>query len=122
MSDQQTIYLGKIPVSVIKKNIKNVNLSVHPPSGNVRLSVPRRMKMETIREFAFSKLGWIEKQQRRIHAQQREAPRKYVNQEVHYLWGQRYPLEIVAKNATPHLSFSHDRMLLQVRPGSDALE
>ncbi|MEO0374338.1 MAG: SprT family zinc-dependent metalloprotease [Cyanobacteria bacterium P01_A01_bin.17] len=122
MGDQRTIYLGEIPLTVFRKNIKNVNLSVHPPAGNVRISAPRRMKMEAIRVFALSKLGWIEKQQRRIRAQHREAPRKYVNQEVHYLWGQRYPLEIVEKNATPHLNFSHDQMLLQVRPGSDALE
>ncbi|PZD75265.1 hypothetical protein C1752_00161 [Acaryochloris thomasi RCC1774] len=122
MGNQQTIYLGEIPISVVKKNIKNVNLSVHPPAGNVRISAPFRMKTEAIHEFALSKMGWIKKQQQRIRAQHREAPREYLNQESHYLWGRHYLLEIVEKDATPHLSFTHDQMLLQVRPGSDVLE
>lgn len=122
MDDRQTIYLGEIPVSIVRKNIKNVNLSVRPPVGTVRISAPRRMKIETIHAFALSKLGWIKKQQQRIRARHCEAPCEYLNEESHYLWGRRYLLEVVEKSATPQLSFSHERMLLQVRPGSDLLQ
>jgi len=51
-------------VDVVKKDIKNVHLSVHPPAGKVRISAPLRMNVDTIRVFAISKLGWI-KQQRK---------------------------------------------------------
>ncbi len=119
MGDSQTIYLGEIPITVVKKNIKNVNLSVHPPAGHVRISAPYRMQTEAIHRFALSKLSWIEKQQQRIRARHREMPHEYVNAESHYLWGQRYPLNVVETNAAPHLSFNQNQMLLQVRPGSD---
>jgi hypothetical protein len=53
------IDLGGIPVEVIKKHIKNVHLSVYPPTGKVRISAPLRMSLDTIRVFAISKLGWM---------------------------------------------------------------
>ena len=55
------IELGDIKVDVVLKNIKNIHLSVHPPSGRVRISAPLRMDIDTIRVFAISKLGWIKK-------------------------------------------------------------
>ena len=56
------IDLGGIVVDVVKKDIKNVHLSVHPPIGKVRISAPLRMNSDTIRVFAISKLGWIKQQ------------------------------------------------------------
>lgn len=56
--------LGDIAVDVILKNIKNIHLSVYPPAGRVRISAPLHMKLDTIRVFAISKLGWIKQQQK----------------------------------------------------------
>ena len=53
------INLGDITVDVILKDIKNVHLSVYPPTGRVRISAPMRMREDTIRVFAISKLDWI---------------------------------------------------------------
>ncbi len=55
--------LGDIAVDVVLKDIKNVHLSVYPPTGRVRISAPTRMSLDTIRVFAISKLGWIKQQQ-----------------------------------------------------------
>ena len=63
-----TIDLGGITVEVVKKDIKNVHLSVYPPSGRVRISAPLRMKLDTIRIFAISKLGWIKQQQTKLRS------------------------------------------------------
>ena len=38
-----TIELGDISVEIIKKDIRNVHLSVYPPAGRVRISAPLRM-------------------------------------------------------------------------------
>jgi predicted metal-dependent hydrolase len=50
------VQLGDLTVDVIKKDIKNVHLSVHPPTGRVRISAPTHMDLDTIRVFAISKL------------------------------------------------------------------
>jgi len=67
--------LGDIDVDVIYKDIKNVHLSVYPPNGRVRVSVPLRMDIENIRIYAISKMGWIKKQQLKVLSQKRETKR-----------------------------------------------
>ena len=51
--------LGEISVDVVFKDIKNVHLSVYPPTGRVRISAPSRMSLDTVRVYAISKLDWI---------------------------------------------------------------
>lgn len=58
------IDLGGIEVDVVRKDIKNLHLSVYPPAGAVRIAAPSRMDLGTVRVFAISKLGWIKNQQR----------------------------------------------------------
>ena len=83
------IKLGDITVDVVKKGIKNIHLSVYPPTGNVRISAPFRMDLDNIRVFAITKLGWIRSQQLKLCEQARETPREYLNRESHFVWGKR---------------------------------
>src|ERR1700687_4987101 len=114
----QQIELGETVVDVIKKDIKNVYLSVYPPTGKVRISVPLRMNVDTIRVFAISKLGWIKKQQKRLREQERETPREHLDNESHYVWGKRYLLRLMECDEAPRVELQHNVMLLRVRPGS----
>lgn len=108
--------LGDMAVDVAKKDIKNIHLSVHPPTGAVRISAPLRMNIDSIRVFAISKLGWIKQQQEKVRAQEREAPREYLERESHYLWGKRYLLMLIEKDALPMVTIKHRQILLQTRP------
>jgi predicted metal-dependent hydrolase len=114
------IDLGGIPVDVIKKDIKNIHLSVHPPTGRVRIAAPLRMNLDTIRVFAISKLAWVKQQQKKLREQDREAPREYLDRESHYLWGRRYLLKVVARDAPSIVEVKHNRLILSLRPDSDA--
>ena len=111
-----TLRLGAITVDVVKKDIKNIHLSVHPPAGKVTISAPLRMKLDTIRVFAVSKLTWIKEQQRKITGQERETPRSYSERESHYLWGKRYLLKVVEKDEPPQIEIRPNRIVFQVRP------
>jgi hypothetical protein len=112
------IKLGNITVDVLQKDIKNIHLSVYPPGGRVRISAPLRMSIDTIRVFAITKLGWIKSQQQKIRAQEREAPREYLDRESHHVWGKRFLLKIEEHEAAPEVELKHSRMILRVRPGS----
>lgn len=114
----QKIELGDIVVDVVKKEIKNIHLSVYPPNGAVRISAPIRMDIDTIRLFAISKLGWIKQQQKKLREQERETPREYLDRESHYFWGKRYLLKLAGKNAAPKVETEHNTLILQVRPGA----
>ena len=113
------IRLGDIPVDVVLKDIKNVHLGVHPPTGRVRISAPKRMSLATIRIFAISKLDWIKKQQTKLREQEREAPREYVDRESHHVWGKRYLLAVRESDEPPAIELAHIRMLLRIRRGTD---
>jgi predicted metal-dependent hydrolase len=112
------IKLGDIAIDVVRKDIKNLHLSVYPPAGKVRISAPKRMTLDTIRVFAISKLAWIKKQQQKLQEQVRETPREYLDRESHYLWGKRYLFKVEEKDASAFVSLNHDKMVLHIRPGA----
>lgn len=111
--------LGEIAVDVVRKDIKHLHLSVHPPTGQVRISAPSRMNEDTIRVFALSKLDWIKRHQQQIREQPRETPRDFVDRESHYVWGKRYLLTVIDEDEPPSVELQHSRMILTVRPHSE---
>lgn len=113
-----TLQLGAITVDVVLKNIKNIHLSVHPPAGKVRIAAPLRMDLDTIRVFAITKLAWIKSQQKKLREQERETPREYLDRESHYVWGKRYLLNLIEKDAAPSVELKHSKMVLQLRPAA----
>ncbi len=115
-----TIELGEICIVVTRKDIKNVHLSVHPPDGRVTLAVPSATRLEVARAYAISKLHWIREQQRKLVEQARESPRQFVTRESHYLWGRRHLMTVEHQDAKPSIRLDHKRIILTVRPGSDA--
>lgn len=112
------VQLGNIAVDVVLKDIKNVHLSVYPPSGRVRISAPSRMSLDTIRVFAISKLDWIKQQQNKLREQERETPREYLDRESHYVWGKRYLLKVAESNSAPEVDLKRNILFLRIRPGS----
>ncbi len=113
------VQLGNLDVDVVRKDIKNVHLSVHPPTGKIRIAAPSRMSLDTIRVFAISKLGWIRQQQRKLQKQERETPREFLDRESHYVWGRRYLLSVIEKDKPPSVELGPRRIVLQVRPGAN---
>ena len=113
------IQLGDIALDVVRKDIKNVHLSVHPPTGRVRIAAPERMSLDTVRVFAIAKLPWIKRQQRKMREQERETPREYLNRESHYVWGRRYLLKVIEADQPSSVELSHGRMVLRVRSRTD---
>ena len=112
------IKLGDIAVDVELKDIKNVYLSVYPPTGRVRITAPKHMNLDTVRVFAISKLAWIQKQQQKHREQERETFREYLDRESHYVWGKRYLLRIVEVDAAPAVELNARNMILRIRPAA----
>ena len=113
------IKLGDICLDVVQKDIKNIHLSVYPPTGRVRIAAPLRMDLDAVRVFAISKLGWIRKHQDRFRNQSREAPREYITGESHYYLGRRYLLKVIEHNAPPKVVLKHETIEMYIRPDTD---
>ncbi len=116
----ETIRLGDLSIQVFRRDIKHVHLSVHPPHGRVTLVAPKATRLEVARAYAISKLGWIRKQQQTLKGQAREAPRRFIERESHFLWGRRHLLTVVYRDAKPSVAIDHKRITLTVRSASTA--
>jgi predicted metal-dependent hydrolase len=113
------IVINDIEIEVIRKNIKNVHLSVHPPNGRVRLAVPQKMEEEAIRLFAISKLSWIKKQRSKYNLQERQSAREFLSGESHYFMGTRYLLNVVETSGKQYVELKNKKDInLYVRPNS----
>ena len=116
---KKSIKVGDIAIALERKKIKNMYLKVRPPEGEILICAPETMTLETIRMFALKKLPWIKKQQKAIQSRTREAPRHYIDEETHYLWGEGYLLKIMESNNAPRVTLGHKTILLQIPPECD---
>ena len=112
------IVISNIPVEVVRKNIKNMHLSVLPPDGRVRVSAPTQLTDEAITMFVRTKLGWIKKQQQKFQQQPRQSERQYVSGETLYVWGKQYFLQVEYSYKGNVLTLSGDKAILTVRKES----
>ncbi len=71
----KTLHIHGMRVSLTRKRVKNLNLRVVPPSGEVRVSAPRHVSERDIVEFVGSRKAWILDVQQRILT--RETPRRH---------------------------------------------
>ena len=113
------IEVNGLIVDVVRKQIKNLHLAVYPPNGRIRVAVPMRVNDEAVRLAVISKLGWIKRQQVKFVEQERESIREYVSGESHYFQGNRYLLNVIEHNGTPHVKIRNKRKIdLFIRPNS----
>jgi predicted metal-dependent hydrolase len=112
--------LAEQTIAVERKAVAHVHLSVYPPAGSVRLVAPAHLSDQALRAYAIRKLGWIRQQQAKLAAQERESPRELVTRESHWVWGQRRLLRVHEHDAPPAIELHPQRLVLRVRPGTDA--
>ena len=53
-----------------------------------------------------------------MNEQERETPREYLDRESHYVWGKRYLLKVIEKDAAPEVQLEQSQLLLQTRPAT----
>ena len=109
------LVIGDLTIEVVHKAIKNIHLSVRPPSGTVSISAPLHVSDNAIRAFAIGRLNWIKQQQGKLQSQVREPPREYLDRESHYVWGRRLLLKLIEHDAVPSVEMKHNRLILSVR-------
>ena len=114
------ITVSGINIEVYRKNIKNINLSVLPPDGRVRVSAPKHISDEQIIMFIQSKLIWIRKHQAKFQNQPKQAASKYVSGKTLFVFGQQYLLRVEHSSRRNSLVLQGNEAILNVRKESNA--
>lgn len=114
------LHLSGITIEVTRKKVKNINLRVYPSRREVRISAPWYLRMKVIREFAESKMPWIQKHFAKFQRKPANTDLRYESGEIHYYQGRALELQVTEKNAKPEVTNLQDKskIILQVRPGA----
>ncbi|MDD3562869.1 MAG: SprT family zinc-dependent metalloprotease [Candidatus Cloacimonetes bacterium] len=115
----QQITVGDYTIDVVRKDIKNLHLSVSPPTGRIRLAVPRHLDDETIRRHIVSKLSWIKKHIAEFEQTERPPQPEYLSGESHYLAGKCYLLNVIPDYSINKIELRDDCYIdLYEKPGT----
>jgi predicted metal-dependent hydrolase len=114
----RVLQVDHLAIEVTVRRVRRMNLGVHPPDGDVRISVPPRTSDRAIARFVRESLTWIERHRERIRVEQaaeaaRPAPRRPVGAagEIWTRFGQALRLEVVAAPGRPRARILPDRRL-----------
>jgi predicted metal-dependent hydrolase len=120
MSKSAYITIGDLNVELVRKRIKNLNLSVRGAEGPVRVSAPLRVSEAEVRQFVASRMAWIQHHQARLTRLPAVSELRYVAGEQHDFMGVPYQLQVHdAKGAQQKVQLNGEQVLhLFVRPDS----
>ena len=112
------IQIDSIDIQLQRKAIKNLYIRVTPPVGQVSVSIPQRLSDKVVMQFITERLPWIKEQQKKFLHYQVPQELEYKAGEMHYLWGEAYPLKVVETHAKHDVIQQEGELYLYVRPGT----
>lgn len=97
---QKQIEIEGVPILLLQKRIKNLNLKIFPPTGEVRVSAPLRLSMLQITKFLTSRIDWIRKKQIEIRQRKIILPAQFISGEMHLLFGKELELKLIENSSS----------------------
>lgn len=114
---KQFLYVEDVRFELIQKSVKNINISIIPPYGDVRVTSPLKIDHLKVLGFVRSKLDWIRKHQKKIQQRPRDAVRRFCDGENHLLFGKEYVLRFTAGGKRLVTAVSGNEIILKL-PGT----
>ncbi len=106
-----------------RKKMRNIRISILPPTGEVRVSAAIRYSQKQVKEFVGSKIDWIKKSQAKILKLRDEGkiklPLKLVSGEEIEFAGKKFVLEVVKNSAKNLVMLQSDSLQIWVKGQSN---
>jgi len=118
----EKVFIQDLEIEITKKNIKNINLSIHGPNGVVKLSAPIHIDDEVIRKFIISRTPWIKKQKLRFESKEVNIDKVYTSGELHPYFGQDYPLKVIYQSSNRKKAEIHNNSIIMYVPEGCTVE
>ncbi|MBV1758061.1 MAG: M48 family metallopeptidase [Dethiosulfatibacter sp.] len=108
-----------IEIEISRKKMKNLRLTVNPPEGRVKLSVPHKIDSEIVDRFILSKMDWIKKKRSKYKDRVIEQPKEYKSGEIYPLLGINYQLTVMETKEKQKIEIKDDKAIMMfIRPNS----
>lgn len=120
---EQTMKLHGIPLHIVRKEIKNQYIRIHP-EGDVRVSVPLYLSDSQLVSFIETHWQWIQqKRQETLQKEQRgRTGSEYKTGEIYFLWGKPYELCVERSLKKPFTELRGQQIYMRVTANSTSVE
>lgn len=109
---------GECEYELTRKEIKNLHISVYPPTGVIRVSAPLAFDKNKIEASLLRKMPWVRKQKKTLADQPRLTQRCAVSGEDFYLRGKRYQLIVKDSAKRGKVSIEGKKIVLAISSDS----
>lgn len=109
------IQIMGLPITLWRKPIKNLNLRILKPDGQIRVSVPSRTPEHIIERFILDKLDWIQAAQKRIQSLPQGQSLNYEHGESIRHFGENKTLKIHQTKTKQNAILDGDNLRLYVK-------
>lgn len=111
------IEIDSIPIEIILKPIKRINLRIYPPDGQVKVSAPLHLSERLIRHHLQDKISWIAAQRLRIQAKSHSKVEElYKSGSLVVFKGKRYSLLVEEHHGPSHVCIKDEFICCYTQP------
>jgi predicted metal-dependent hydrolase len=111
---------GTFEYELRRKDIKNLHISVYPPTGGIRVSAPKAFDKSKIESSLLRKMPWIRKQKKSFIDQPRQTLRKAISGEDYYLHGRRLQLFVIEGSKRGKVEIKGNKLTLIIDSSASA--
>lgn len=108
------LLIEDIAVEVVRKPVRQLRLTIRPPHGQLRVTVPLGTSETTIREVVLRKQTWIRRHQAALHQRPPGPMLRHETGETHYYQGQAWRLCVHEQAGRAHVRLAADEAALHL--------
>lgn len=117
-SQSKLLIIEGITIVVVYKKIKNINLRITSPNGDVIVTAPFWVSLSSIESLIKSRSSWIKTRQQKIIKRAKINSKEFVENEVHRFLDSQFQLRIIESNTKQFAKQNGDFLELYVKPNS----
>lgn len=112
------IDIDDIPVEIVKKSVKRINLRIYPPDGRVKVSAPLKCSDKLLLQYLQEKSTWIRAHRDRILSRPHALPQALQTGATIPFLGNDYFLTIVEHHGPAQIKIIDSIMYCYSKPGA----
>lgn len=105
-----------ISIEVTRKKVKNLNIRIYPPDGQIRVSAPYYYTQKDIHQLIAARSSWIKRKQAAMLKAAPEVKMQIISGENHPFQGKLHRLQIIEKVGKPEVNLGNDSILIMKIP------
>jgi predicted metal-dependent hydrolase len=112
LSSLSHLLIEEFTLEVVRSSVRQLRLTIRPPHGQLRVTVPLRTSEATIREVVLRKQAWIRRHQTTMRERPLLPALHYETGETHYYQGQAWRLCVHEQAGRAQVQLAPDKATL----------